>query len=59
MSVNQIKKTKSIVRNRNVIERAKTALPYLLYDENAYTVIKDNQIYWVIVWAIEQGNRTD
>ena len=37
-----------ILTNRNVIERAKTALPYLLYDENAYTVIKDNQIYWVI-----------
>ena len=37
-----------ILTNRNVIERAKTALPYLLYDENAYTVIKDNQIYWII-----------
>ena len=37
-----------ILTNRNVTERAKTALPYLLYDENAYTVIKDNQIYWVI-----------
>ena len=37
-----------ILTNRNVLERAKTALPYLLYDENAYTVIKDNQIYWVI-----------
>ena len=37
-----------ILTNRNVIERAKTALSYLLYDENAYTVIKDNQIYWVI-----------
>lgn len=37
-----------ILTNRNVIERAKTALPYLLYDENAYTVIKDDQIYWVI-----------
>lgn len=37
-----------ILTNRNVIERAKTALPYLLYDKNAYTVIKDNQIYWII-----------
>lgn len=37
-----------ILTNRNVIERAKTALPYLLYDENAYTVINDGKIYWVI-----------
>ena len=37
-----------ILTNRNVIERAKTALPYLLYDKNAYTVINDNQIYWII-----------
>ena len=37
-----------ILTNRNVIERAKTALPYLLYDKNPYTIINDNQIYWVI-----------
>ena len=37
-----------ILTNRNVLERAKTALPYLLYDENAYTVINNDQIYWVI-----------
>ena len=37
-----------ILTNRNVLERAKTALPYLLYDQNAYTVMNDNQIYWVI-----------
>ena len=37
-----------ILTNRNVIERAKTALPYLIYDENAYTVETENQIYWVI-----------
>ncbi len=37
-----------ILTNRNVLERAKTALPYLLYDENPYTVVKDDQIYWVI-----------
>ena len=37
-----------ILTNRNVIERAKTVLPYLLYDENPYTVISDGQIYWVI-----------
>ena len=37
-----------ILTNRNVLERAKTALPYLLYDENAYTVINNDEIYWVI-----------
>lgn len=37
-----------ILTNRNVIERAKTALPYLIYDQNAYTVETEDQIYWVI-----------
>lgn len=38
-----------ILINRNVRERAKRALPYLMYDENPYTVIDDNgDIYWVI-----------
>ncbi|MCI8411508.1 MAG: COG1615 family transporter, partial [Clostridia bacterium] len=38
-----------ILINRNVIERAKKALPYLIYDENPYTVIdKDGKLIWVI-----------
>ena len=37
-----------ILTNRNIIERAKTALPYLLYDENPYTVTHNGQLYWVI-----------
>lgn len=38
-----------ILINRNVIERAKKALPYLVYDENPYTVIsRDGKIIWVI-----------
>lgn len=38
-----------ILINRNIRERAKRALPYLMYDENPYTVIDDNgDIYWVI-----------
>jgi len=38
-----------ILINRNVIERAKKALPYLIYDENPYTVITDEgKIIWVI-----------
>lgn len=37
-----------ILTNRNVIERAKTVLPYLWYDENPYTVVSNGEIYWVI-----------
>lgn len=38
-----------ILINRNVLERAKKALPYLIYDENPYTVIdKNGKIIWVI-----------
>lgn len=38
-----------ILINRNIRQRAKRALPYLMYDENPYTVIDDKgDIYWVI-----------
>lgn len=38
-----------ILLNRNVLDRAKKALPYLIYDENPYTVITgDGRIVWVI-----------
>lgn len=38
-----------ILINRNIRERAKKALPYLMYDENPYTVIDDKgNIYWVL-----------
>ena len=38
-----------ILTNRNIIERAKTIMPYLLYDENPYMVINDNgELIWVI-----------
>jgi len=37
-----------ILTNRNIIERAKTVLPDLIYDENPYTVINEGQIYWVL-----------
>ena len=45
---NTVTDSSKILTNRNIIERAKTALPYLLYDENPYTVIHDGQIYWVL-----------
>ncbi len=38
-----------ILLNRNIRERAKTLLPYLLYDENPYMVIRDNgDLVWVL-----------
>ena len=38
-----------ILINREIITRAKKALPYLIYDENLYTVItKDGKLVWVI-----------
>lgn len=38
-----------ILMNRQIIERAKKALPYLIYDENPYTVItEEGKIVWVI-----------
>jgi len=45
----EITSESKILINRNVIERAKKALPYLIYDENPYTVIdKDGKIIWVV-----------
>lgn len=45
----EITKDSKILINRNVIERAKKALPYLIYDENPYTVVTDDgRIVWVI-----------
>ena len=38
-----------ILTNRNIIERAKTIMPYLLYDENPYMVADDNgNLIWVL-----------
>ncbi len=45
----EITKDSKILINRNVITRAKKALPYLIYDENPYTVVtKEGKIKWVI-----------
>ena len=38
---NEITDDSKILINRNIIARAKKALPYLMYDENPYTVITD------------------
>lgn len=37
-----------ILINRNIIQRAKTVLPNLIYSEEPYTVTENGQIYWVI-----------
>lgn len=45
----EISNESKILINRNVIERAKKVLPYLIYDENPYTVITDEgKIVWII-----------
>ncbi len=46
---NEITSDSKILLNRNVIERAKKAIPYLIYDSNPYTVItEDGRIVWVL-----------
>ena len=45
---NTVSNESKILTNRNIIERAKTVLPNLWYDENPYTVIDNGQIYWVL-----------
>ena len=45
---NTVTNDSKILTNRNIRERAKTVLPYLIYDENPYTVISEGQIYWVL-----------
>ncbi len=46
---NEITDDSKILLNRDVIARAKKALPYLIYDENPYTVVtKEGRIVWVI-----------
>ena len=38
-----------ILINRNIIKRAKEVMPYLIYDENPYTVVTDEgNIVWVL-----------
>lgn len=38
-----------ILTNRNIIERAKTLMPYLLYDEEPYMVVNDaGELIWVL-----------
>ncbi len=44
-----ISKESKILTNRNIIQRAKTIMPGLIYDENPYLVIdKDGKLVWVL-----------
>ena len=48
LSSNITENTK-IISKRNIIERAKTLLPYVLYDENPYMVItEEGKLVWVL-----------
>ena len=45
----EITEESKILINRNIIKRAKKAMPYLLYDEEPYTVVTDEgKIVWVL-----------
>ncbi len=44
-----VDKDSKILINRNIVERAKTLLPYILYDEEPYLVTnKDGKLVWVL-----------
>lgn len=45
----ELTKESKILINRNIIKRAKSAMPYLIYDENPYTVVtEEGKIVWVL-----------
>ena len=44
-----VNRNSKILLNRNIIERAKTLMPYLVYDEQPYLVIReDGSLVWVL-----------
>ena len=44
-----VKSDSKILPNRNIIQRAKTIMPYLTYDSEPYIVIRDNgELVWVL-----------
>ncbi len=44
-----VTKDSKILINRNIVERAKTIMPYLMYDTNPYMVITDaGKLVWVL-----------
>ncbi len=46
---NEINNESKILINRDILTRAKKAMPYLIYDKNPYTVISENgRLIWVV-----------
>lgn len=44
-----INEDSKIISNRNIIERAKVLLPYVMYDENPYLIISDEgRLVWIL-----------
>lgn len=44
-----VNKDSKILTNRNIIDRAKTIMPYLLYDKNPYMIVnEEGRLIWVI-----------
>lgn len=44
-----VKSDSKILTNRNIINRAKTIMPYLTYDNNPYIVVRNNgELVWVL-----------
>lgn len=44
-----VDKESKILTNRNIIKRAKTIMPYLVYDENPYLVVtEEGKLVWVL-----------
>lgn len=45
----EVTKDSKILINRNIIKRARQVMPYLIYDENPYTVVTDEgKIVWIL-----------
>ena len=52
-----VKSDSKIITNRNIIQRAKTVMPYLEYDQNPYLVIRNNgELVWVLDAYITSNN---
>ena len=44
-----VTKESKILTNRNIVERAKTLMPYLIYDDNPYLVVSgEGRLIWVL-----------
>lgn len=44
-----VDKNSKIIANRNILERAKVLLPYIIYDEEPYLIItKEGRLVWVV-----------